>query len=210
MTARRRKRSLDDMPDLPRSRKRSRSLSSASISSSPSSVSVHSRHPSTIHPSRSPDTQNPPLPPGGGSGLMNGSGMTDQRSKRPSSVTSSEEAHTSHSARPAKENDRNTRIRRRSNSPGERGRRRSRSASSTQKRERSRLADSVDLGPHSTPRNTKNKTEENLPDGTGDRDMSDVIVGSRRPRHGSPDYARQRSLSPYSKRIALTRNTNTL
>ncbi|CAD0088775.1 unnamed protein product [Aureobasidium mustum] len=190
-----RKRSLDDMDDHRSSRKRSRSAASFS-SGSVSTIST--RSPSPERPRYRHDTkQEREASATGGAG--------DKR-VRPSSSTSSPDHMQSYEA-----HSRNTRMRRNSRSPSERGRRRGRSANSERRMrsvaERNTLKDARGL----TPNRRTDDADDNamLGQHTGleradyktyrdqDREMKDVPSGER-----------PRSLSPFSKRLALTKSLN--
>ncbi|KAI4739838.1 hypothetical protein E4T50_09735 [Aureobasidium sp. EXF-12298] len=190
-----RKRSLDDMDDHRPSRKRSRSAASFS-SASVSSIST--RSPSPERPRSRHDAKQPRE-----SSATGGAG--DKR-MRPSSAASSPDHMQSYE--PAS---RNTRMRRNSRSPSERGRRRGRSANS-ERRMRSasdrntlkdtrgftpvRRTDNTDINPaldqHNHVERADYKTYRDQ-----DREMKDVPSGDR-----------PRSLSPFSKRVALTQSMN--
>ena len=125
---------------------------------------------------------------------------------RPSSSASSPDQMQSYEA-----HSRNTRMRRNSRSPSERGRRRGRSANSERRMrsasERNTLKDARGL----TPKRRNDDADNNamLGQHTGleradyktyrdqDREMNDVPCGER-----------PRSLSPFSKRLALTKSLN--
>ncbi|KAG9659731.1 hypothetical protein KCU95_g19250, partial [Aureobasidium melanogenum] len=186
-----RKRSLDNMDDHRPSRKRSRSAASFS---SVSVSTISTRSPSPERPRyRHGATQERDVSATGGAG--------DKRVGPPSSASSpnhmqSYEAHS-----------RNTRMRRNSRSPSERGRRRGRSANSERRMrsasERNILKDGRGLTPNRRPDDAGNNAM--LGQHTGleradykthrdqDREMKDVPGGDR-----------PRSLSPFSKRKALT------
>ncbi|KAI4818580.1 hypothetical protein E4T44_10459 [Aureobasidium sp. EXF-8845] len=188
-----RKRSLDDMDDHRPSRKRSRSAASFS-SASVSSIST--RSPSPERPRSRHDVKQEREPSATG-------GAGDKR-MRPSSAASSPDHMQSYET-----SSRNTRMRRNSRSPSERGRRRGRSANS-ERRMRSasdrntlkdtrgptpvRRADGADtnpvLGQHTNHQRADYKTYRDQ-----DREMKDVPGGDR-----------PRSLSPFSKRVALTQS----
>ncbi|KAI4792419.1 hypothetical protein E4T45_12747 [Aureobasidium sp. EXF-8846] len=174
------------MDDHRPSRKRSRSAASFS-SASVSSIST--RSPSPERPrSRHDVKQERESSATGGAG--------DKR-MRPSSAASSPDHMQSYEA-----SSRNTRMRRNSRSPSERGRRRGRSANS-ERRMRSasdrntlketrgptpvRRADDADTNPRADYKTHRDQ----------DREMKDVPGGDR-----------SRSLSPFSKRVALTQSMN--
>ncbi|CAD0108964.1 unnamed protein product, partial [Aureobasidium uvarum] len=190
-----RKRSLDDMDDHRSSRKRSRSAASFS-SASVSTIST--RSPSPQRPRNRHDAkQEREASATGGAG--------DKRMHPSNSVTSPDhmqsfEAH-----------GRNTRMRRNSRSPSERGRRRGRSANSEIRMrsasDRNTLKEGRGLTPVRRPDDADNnsmlgqRTDLERADYKAyrdqDREMKDVPGGER-----------PRSLSPFSKRVALTQTMN--
>ncbi|KAI4724147.1 hypothetical protein E4T49_08104 [Aureobasidium sp. EXF-10728] len=190
-----RKRSLDDMDDHRSSRKRSRSAASFS-SASVSTISTRSpspQRPGNRHGAR----QEREASATGGAG--------DKRMHPSNSVTSPDhmQSYEIHG--------RNTRMRRNSRSPSERGRRRGRSANSERRMrsasDRNTLKEGRGLTPVRRPDDADNKpmlgqhTELERADYKGyrdqDREMKDVPGGER-----------PRSLSPFSKRVALTQTMN--
>ncbi|KAH0284805.1 hypothetical protein M436DRAFT_66691 [Aureobasidium namibiae CBS 147.97] len=190
-----RKRSLDDMDDHRPSRKRSRSTASFS-SASVSSISTRSPSPerSRIRPAVKQERE---------SSATGGAG--DKRT-RPSSTISSPDHMQSYEA-----TSRNTRMRRNSRSPSERGRRRGRSAD-TERRMRSasdrntlkdtraptpvRRTDNADINT-TLSQHTDTQRADYKPHQDQDREMKDVFSGGR-----------PGSLSPFSKRVALTQSMN--
>lgn len=203
---RRRKQSLDNL-DSRRPRKRSRSRSVSSHSSDSDSVATistrSSRSPSESqharnsidherHTSRKPDADRPSYKSG-----------REKRRRRAGSDSSSEAKHFEHPDPVRAERERNTRMRRGSKSPTERGRRRSRSDLSDTRRKRSSSMRAQDTNDRIEPRRKELSGEDRASSlrsdtyNDADREMKDAGL------------ARLRSLSPYSKRLALSRDTNT-
>ena len=190
-SARPRKRSLNDMDGQRSSRKRSRSRSVSSFSSdSVSTISTRSPSPDRSRPNRPVARQERDVSARGGAG--------DKR-RRPSSSASSPD-HMQESQ------NRNTRMRRSSRSPSERGRRRGRSANSERRMRSASVKDTRGLTPARRPdadgRPTVGQQHTDLERADHsrdqDREMKDVPSGE----------SRTRSLSPFSKRVALTQSMN--
>lgn len=210
-----RKHSRDDDDMTSRPRKRSRSVSSYS------STSV-----STISTNRSP-TRSPSPPRREASKRARRSPAGDERKRRRRSVSSSAGSYSDRDDRPrAKE--RNTRRRRSSFSPGERGRPRSRSF----------ISNHNDMSRSKSRRRSPSRDFERSISPYGQRSRIPRLSPGRRPRSRSPrrravppsrepngalnrphrpppdtagpppPRARERSLSPYSKRLALTQAMN--
>lgn len=186
-----RKRSLNDMDGQRSSRKRSRSRSVSSFSSdSVSTISTRSPSPDRSRPNRPVARQERDVSARGGAG--------DKR-RRPSSSASSPD-HMQESQ------NRNTRMRRSSRSPSERGRRRGRSANSERRMRSASVKDTRGLTPARRPdadgRPTVGQQHTDLERADHsrdqDREMKDVPSGE----------SRTRSLSPFSKRVALTQSMN--
>jgi hypothetical protein len=186
----------DHRPSRKRSRSRSRSAASLS-SASVSSIST-TRSPSPDRPRNRHDVKQERE-----SSAIGGAG--DKR-MRPSSAASSPDHMQSYET-----TSRNTRMRRNSRSPSERGRRRGRSANS-ERRMRSasdrntlkeirgptpvRRPDDADTKPI-TRQHTDHQRADYKTYRDQDREMKDVPGGDR-----------PRSLSPFSKRVALTQSMN--
>lgn len=231
VATRRRKRSADDMDDLRRERKRSRSNSYSTTSVSTISTRS-SRSPSPHRRRRSPTADGPVTSqtehlPERSRGLAGGG----KKRRRTSSQSSTEATRAERStySNGADGHDRNTRMRRSSTSPAARGRRRSRSTRSDERRPRDSSIQSPvkinrrkgDATWRATPENRPSARTRLGPGGNGQRDEVDTPNGDREISRmldahaidGTPSTTitrpRERSLSPYSKRIALTRGTNT-
>ncbi|KAH7061405.1 zinc knuckle-domain-containing protein [Macrophomina phaseolina] len=209
-----RKHSRDDDDLASHPRKRSRSVSSYSSSSV-----------STISTNRSP-TRSPSPPRHTAPKRARRSPAGDDRKRRRRSVSSSAASYSETDARP-RVKERNTRRRRSSFSPGERGRRRSRSfvsnnnavsRSRSQRRSPSRdfersispysqRARVPRLSPGRRPRSRSPRRRDVAP-------SREPTGNSNRPQRlppntaGPPPSKRERSLSPYSKRLALTQAMN--
>ncbi|THX18635.1 hypothetical protein D6D17_02026 [Aureobasidium pullulans] len=188
-SARPRKRSLNDMDGQRSSRKRSRSRSVSSFSSaSVSTISTRSPSPDRSRPNKPAARQERDVSAGGGAG---------EKRRRPSSSASSPD-HMQESQ------NRNTRMRRSSRSPSERGRRRGRSANSERRMRSASGKDTRGLTPARRPdadgRPTVGQQHTDLEraDHSRDQEMRDVPSGE----------TRTRSLSPFSKRVALTQSMN--
>ena len=133
--------------------------------------------------------------------------------KRPRRSSSSSMSYTSESSydhgNGAGSAERNTRRRRSSISPGERGRRRSPSRERErrkQRRSRSRSFDRSKIARHRRSLTPDDGPKHKHDKGPGSRDLDS---GSRRgPPGGRPAPVRERSLSPFSKRLALTQAMN--
>lgn len=196
-----RKRSLDDMNDLRPSRKRSRSVSTYS-SASVSTIST--RSPSRDGSGPRPSTERNLASQRRDRDISATGGAGDKR-RRPSSTASSSDHLSSYESQR-----RNTRMRRNSRSPSERGRRRGRSARSERRMRSASAKDNTrdargltpirrtDPGdrPRMGQRNDMERPDYNARD--QDREMRDVPSTDSRPR----------SLSPFSKRVALTQSIN--
>lgn len=138
--------------------------------------------------------------------------LSEKRRRRASSASSSGARSVQSFARTGAEMERNTRIRRGSMSPAERGRRRSRSTASAQRRKRSNSARASDADIRASARRKEVPAENRALDThvQKDRDADGLM---RRDAHAEDKSApqslpksRYSSLSPYSKRIALTRD----
>jgi len=184
-----------DNPQL--SRKRSRDLSpSESSTSSVSTISTAaSRSPSISQTSSSPTRH----------------GARDKRRRGASAASSTDDRHARSNARAVTEVERNIRPRRNSTSPAERGRRRSRSVSSDRRQRKlsparnSQINDRVanlekDLPGDNTDFAGQSRGQYSSDHGVGrSHRADDSILGNR-------IHSRQRSLSPYSKRLALNQD----
>ncbi|THY39811.1 hypothetical protein D6C97_10268 [Aureobasidium pullulans] len=191
-SARPRKRSLNDMDGQRSSRKRSRSRSrSVSSFSSDSVATISTRSPS---PDRSRPNNRPVARQERDVSARGGAG--DKRRRPSSSASSPDHMHESQN--------RNTRMRRSSRSPSERGRRRGRSANSERRMRSASVKDTRGLTPARRPdadgRPTVGQQHTDLEraDHSRDQEMRDVPSGE----------TRTRSLSPFSKRVALTQSMN--
>ena len=195
-----RKRALDNLDSLEPPRKRSRSRSRSVSSYSSGSVSTIS-----TRSSRSPS------PPQQMSDVVQNEGRGKRR-RRASSVSSSSGAlHAQNAARAGAE--RYQRTRRRSTSPAERGRRRSRSAVSDPRQKASNSARGFEADERAIARREK-ALEDDLGSNiernnrvNEDREMRDSHPQPETHTKG-PTQPRERSLSPYSRRIALSRRDN--
>ncbi|BCR86957.1 zinc finger CCHC-type containing 10 [Aspergillus chevalieri] len=181
----------------------------------PRSESAHSMNSvSTISTNRSPSRS----PRHGGDGRAGSRhsrtrkrGYSDSSSGRSVSPYSSGERDRSRSHEWAR--DRNTRRRRRESSPTERGRSANLSRDSRQKyrsRSRSRDRDQIARGRRSlTPHRRRRSRGAAPPEPSQSRSEH---ASGRRPRHepghSAPQSSRDRSLSPFSKRLALTQAMN--
>lgn len=221
------------MDDLRSSRKRSRSnsYSTASVSTI-STRSSRSPSPPRHRSRRSPTADEPVAshsgdPPERSHGLPGG-GKRRRRTSSRSSV-GARQADRDTRSRSIDGLDRNTRMRRSSTSPAARGRRRSRSAQSDERHPRQspvqstarndrrngnawrstpddRPAARIRAGPGGDQR----RHEIETPNGDGEiSSMLDAHAIGGTTSNDSVARPRERSLSPYSKRIALTRGVNT-
>lgn len=208
-----RKHSRDDDDMIAHPRKRSRSVSSYS-SSSVSTISTNrspTRSPSPHRHEASKRTRRPAHSPAG-----------DDRKRRRRSVSSSAASYSDRNDKPpAKE--RNTRRRRSSFSPGERGRPRSRSfvsnhngPSRSRSRGFERSVSPFSKRAHAVPRlSPVRRPRSRSPRRRAVPPSREPVGAPDRPHRPPPDAAgppppsfRQRSLSPYSKRLALTQSMN--
>ncbi|OMP83293.1 hypothetical protein BK809_0004674 [Diplodia seriata] len=209
-----RKHSREDEDLQHRPRKRSRSASAYSSSSVP-----------TISTNRSPSRSPPPARQEASKRSRRSPAGDDRKRRRRSVSSSAGSYHTDRDDRPrAKE--RNTRRRRSSFSPGERGRPRSRSfvsnhndASRSGSRRRSPSRDfERSISPYSQRARVPRLSPPRRPRSRSPRRRANPELNgppSDRPHRPPPGNAgpppasnRERSLSPYSKRLALTQSMN--
>ena len=198
------KNSSGQMDNQKPSRKRSRSASSSYSSPSVSSISTRSPSPDRARRRRSTDRHPASHRDDRENSASGGAG--DKRRRRsstslPSDHTSSYDSH-----------NRNTRMRRSSRSPSERGRRRGRSANSDRRMRSASGKEGI--------RDTRGLTDSARPDDSDHRPSSGQRTDLKRTNHASHHDqdremrevpamdSRTRSLSPFSKRLALTQAMN--